>query len=92
MIESFKHKGLKRFYQKGDSSLIGANIRGVVEEILSMLDQAVILDDLDLPGFRLHSLKGTLKGYWSMTVNANWRIIFRLVDGHVYDVQLIDYH
>jgi len=57
-----------------------------------MLDEAVILDDLDLPGFRLHSLKGTLKGSWSMTVNANWRIIFRLVDGHVYDVQLIDYH
>jgi len=57
-----------------------------------MLDEAVILDDLDLPGFRLHSLKGTLKGSWSMTVNANWRIIFRLVDGHVYDVQLIDSH
>ena len=92
MIKSFKHEGLKRLYQKGDPSLIGANIRGVVEEILSMLDEAVITDDLDLPGYRLHPLKGTLKGFWSMTVNANWRIIFRLEDGHVYDVQLIDYH
>ncbi len=75
-----------------DPSLIGANIRTVVEEILSMLDEAVIREDLDLPGYRLHPLKGTLKGFWSMTVNANWRIIFRLEDGHVYDVQLIDYH
>lgn len=92
MIKSFKHKGLKRLYQKGDPSLIGANIRGVVEEILSMLDEAVISDDLDLPGYRLHPLKGPLKGFWSMALNANWRIIFRLEDGHVYDVQLIDYH
>ena len=58
MIKSFKHEGLKRLYQKGDPSLIGANIRGVVEEILSMLDEAVITDDLDLPGYRLHPLKG----------------------------------
>jgi len=92
MIKSFKHKGLKRLYRKGDPSLIGANLRSVVEEILSMLNEAVISDDLDLPGYRLHPLKGTLKGFWSMTVNANWRIIFRLEDGHVYDVQLIDYH
>ena len=92
MIKSFKHKGLKRLYQKDDPSLIGANIRGVVEEILSMLDEAVISEDLDLPGYRLHPLKGPLKGFWSMTVSANWRIIFRLEDGHVYDVQLIDYH
>ncbi len=75
MIKSFKHKGLKRLYQKGDPSLIGANIRTVVEEIFSMLDEAVISEDLDLPGYRLHPLKGTLKGFWSMTVNANWRII-----------------
>jgi len=72
--------------------LIGGNIRSVVEEILSMLDEAFNSDDLDLPGYRLHPLKGTLKGFWSMTVSANWRIIFRFEDGHVYDVQLIDYH
>jgi len=92
IIKSFRHKGLKRLYQKGDPSLIGGNIRSVVEEILSMLDEAFNSDDLDLPGYRLHPLKGTLKGFWSMTVNANWRIIFRFEDGHVYDVQLIDYH
>lgn len=57
-----------------------------------MLDEAFNSDDLDLPGYRLHPLKGTLKGFWSMTVSANWRIIFRFEDGHVYDVQLIDYH
>ncbi len=57
-----------------------------------MLDEAVSRDDLDLPGYRLHQLKGSLRGFLAMTVNANWRIIFRLEDGHVYDVQLIDYH
>lgn len=53
---------------------------------------AQTVDDLDLPGYRLHPLKGQLKGFWSMTVRANWRIIFRFEDGHTHDVQLIDYH
>lgn len=92
MIQGFKHKGLKRFYQNDDPSLIGADIRRVVEDILTLLNEAQTVDDLDLPGYRLHPLKGQLKGFWSMTVRANWRIIFRFEDGHTYDVQLIDYH
>ena len=48
--------------------------------------------DLDLPGYRLHPLKGRLKGYWSISISGNWRVIFRFEDGDAYDVDLIDYH
>ena len=92
MIKTFKHRGLKRFHHKDDPSLIGSSIRNGVQDVLSLLEEAVVIKDLDLPGYRLHRLKGPLKGFWSMTVNAKWRIIFRLDDGHVYDVELIDYH
>jgi proteic killer suppression protein len=63
-----------------------------VENILSVLDAAESAADLDLPGYRLHPLKGELKGLWSVTVNANWRITFRIVRGNVLDVDLTDYH
>ena len=92
MIQSFKHKGLKRLYEKGDVSLIRADLLKTVEEILTLLDNASVPQALNLPGYRLHPLKGSLKGFWSMTVRANWRIIFRFEDGDAYDVELIDYH
>jgi len=92
MIQSFKHKGLKRLYEKNDASLIGADIRKTVREILSLIDSARKPSALELPGYRLHPLKGDLKGYWSMTVRANWRIIFRFEGEDAYDVELIDYH
>ena len=92
MIQSFKHKGLKRLYEKGDVSLIRADLLKTVEEILTLLDNASVPQALNLPGYRLHALKGSLKGFWSMTVRANWRIIFRFEDGDAYDVELIDYH
>ncbi len=92
MIQSFKHKGLKRLYEKNDASLIGADIRKTVREILSLIDAARKPSALELPGYRLHPLKGDLKGYWSMTVRANRRIIFRFEGEDAYDVELIDYH
>jgi proteic killer suppression protein len=63
-----------------------------IERILSVLDAAVTPQALDLPGYRLHALKGDRKGYWSVTVRANWRIIFRFENGDAYDVDLTDYH
>ena len=92
MIESFAHKGLKRLYQKGDTSGIGANILARIEEILTILNTAEKPEDADIPGYRLHPLTGNLKGYWSIKVTGNWRIIFRFENGNVQDLDLVDYH
>jgi proteic killer suppression protein len=92
MIRSFRHKGLKRLYEDDDAR--GLN-RGHVEKlrrILARLDIATTPQDLDLPGYRLHPLKGDLKGFWAVTVQANWRVTFRLSGGHVFDVDYVDYH
>jgi len=92
MIRSIKYRGLRRLYEQGDSSGIGANMRNRVERILFVLDQAENLDDLDLPGYRLHPLTGDRKGIWSIRVTGNWRITFAFTDGDVFDVDLEDYH
>ena len=92
MIESFKHKGLKKLYEKGDRSGIRPDLIDKVERILSVLDAASYPQELDLPGYRLHRLKGDLKGFWAVTVHANWRIIYRMESGKAYDVEMIDYH
>ena len=92
MIGSFKHRGLKRLYQRGDRSLIRPDLLETVEDILARLDQAMTPQALNLPGYRLHSLKGDLRGFWSVTVRANWRIIFRFEGNDVFDVELVDYH
>ena len=64
----------------------------VIQEILTVLDEAADPQELNLPGYRLHPLKGELKGYWSVTVRANWRIIFRFEGANAFDVELTDYH
>jgi toxin HigB-1 len=64
----------------------------VVEEILTVLDVATSPQALALPGYRLHQLRGELRGFWSVTVRANWRIVFRFEQADVYDLELIDYH
>ena len=63
-----------------------------LRDILARLDAATVVADMDLPGFRLHPLKGRLKGYWAVTIRANWRVIFRLVEGDALDVDYTDYH
>jgi proteic killer suppression protein len=63
-----------------------------VRDILARLDASALIMDMDLPGFRLHPLKGELKGYWAVTVRANWRVIFRFDEGDVFDVDYVDYH
>jgi toxin HigB-1 len=92
MIRNFKHRGLKRLYERGDASGIRPDLRKTVEEILSVLDAAESPEALNLPGYRLHSLKGNLKGFWSVTVRANWRIVFRFQETDACDVEMIDYH
>ena len=92
MIESFRDRGLKRLYQHNDRSGIGSTMLRSVEEILSILDAAEAISELDIPGYRLHPLTGPLKGYWSVRVTGNWRIVFRFEDGAAWDVDLVDYH
>lgn len=92
MIQRFRHKGLKRLFQQGDVRGISPDLLEKLENILFMLNRARRSEDMTLPGFRLHRLKGDLTGFWSVTVRANWRVIFRFEEGDVYDVDLIDYH
>ncbi|MBI1791760.1 MAG: type II toxin-antitoxin system RelE/ParE family toxin [Acidobacteria bacterium] len=92
MIQSIRHKGLKRLHDGGDRrGVIGEHVEKL-RDILARLDAAGTMADMDMPGFRLHALKGDLKGYWAVTVRANWRVTFRLVDGDALDVDYIDYH
>jgi toxin HigB-1 len=63
-----------------------------IRDVLAHLDEARRPTDLDLPGYRLHPLRGDLKGQWSVTISGNWRIIFRFEDGDAYDIDLVDYH
>ena len=92
MIRGFQHRGLKRLYERVDRSGIRADLLDTVEQILTVLDAAATPQALDLPRYRLHALKGDMKGLWSVTVRANWRIIFRFEGTEVFDVELIDYH
>jgi proteic killer suppression protein len=92
MIVGFSHKGLRRLYERGDRAGIRPDMIAKVERILQRLDEISRPEQMGLPGYRLHALTGDLKGFWSVTVNGNWRIIFRFENGEVRDVDLIDYH
>ena len=92
MIRSFKHRGLKRLHERGDRSGIRHDLLAIVDDILARLDEAETPLAMNLPGYRLHVLKGGLKEYWSVRVRANWRIVFRFEGTDAFDVELIDYH
>lgn len=92
MIQSIRHKGLKRLYEDDDPRGVIAEHADKLRDILARLDAATSAGDLDLPGFRLHPLKGDMKGFWSVTVRANWRVIFRLIEHDAFDVDYLDYH
>jgi proteic killer suppression protein len=91
VIRSFRHRGLKRLWD-GDPSRVNATLRDRLENLLSVLDAAAGPGDVDLPGYRLHPLKGDWKGFWSVAVSGNWRVVFRIDGGDVFDVDLVDYH
>lgn len=92
MIRLFRHRGLKRLFQDGDASKVRADQVGRIADVLAHLDTAQRPADVDLPGYRLHPLKGDRKGCWSVSISGNWRIVFRFEDGDVFDVDLVDYH
>ncbi len=92
MIRSLRHRGLRRLYERGDSSKLRADQADRLRIALADLDDANKAQDLDLPGYRLHPLKGDLKGFWSIWISASWRIIFRFEGGDAFDVDLVDYH
>ena len=92
MIKTFKHKGLERFYKTGSTAGIQAKHKNRLKLILSNLDQAENIDDMDLPGLRLHTLSGNRDGIWSVMVNGNWRVTFRFNGRDAEIVNYEDYH
>jgi toxin HigB-1 len=92
MIRSFRHKGLEKFFETGSVAGIDPSHRQKIRIRLAALDTATTIEDMDLPGFRLHPLKGDKKGLWAIDVSKNWRITFEFVDGDVYIVNYEDYH
>ena len=92
MIKSFKHKGLKKYFELGSTAGIQSNHAKHLKIQLTALDTAQIIEDLDLPGYQLHALKGTRDGIWSISVNGNWRITFEFKDGNVVILNYEDYH
>jgi proteic killer suppression protein len=92
VIRSIRHKGLKRLHEDDDPRGVIGEHAAKLRDILARLDAASTVADMDLPGFRLHPLKGDFKGSWAVTVRANWRVIFRLREGDALDVDYADYH
>lgn len=92
MIESFRHKGLRKLFEGDDRRKVPAAQSDKIARILARLNEAVTVQDMGLPGYTLHPLKGNLAGFWSVSVSGNWRIVFRFENGTAYDVDLIDYH
>jgi toxin HigB-1 len=92
VIRSIRHKGLKRLYEDDDARGVITEHAAKLRDILARLDAAGTEQDMDLPGFRLHPLKGNVKGLWAVTVRANWRVIFRFAEGDAVDVDYLDYH
>ena len=92
MIASFGHKGLRKFYEEGETRFLPAEHLDKIKRILSYLDSAQSHEAMNLPGFRFHTLTGDYKGFCSVTVAKNWRIIFRFQDGDALDVTYLDYH
>lgn len=92
MLRTFRHKGLKRLFEKDNPSGVRADQAARIRDVLAHLDRAAVPTELDLPGYRLHALKGDLKGYWSVAISGNWRIVFRFENGNAFDVDLMDYH
>ncbi len=92
MIQSFKHRGLKRFFENNDGRRVNPDHIPRLKRILATLDAASRPEEMDAPGWRFHKLRGDLKEFYAVKVSGNWRVIFRLEDGDAYDVDYLDYH
>jgi proteic killer suppression protein len=92
MILSIRHKGLRKFFETGSTAGVRADHVKRLRMQLAALDSAHVIDDVDIPGFALHPLKGAMKGRWAISVNGNWRLTFEFRDGNVYVLDYEDYH
>jgi toxin HigB-1 len=92
LIKSFKHKGLERFYKSGSTSGIQTSHAKKLRMQLAALDSAQTINDIDIPGYRLHPLKGFRSSFWSIRVNGNWRLTFEYTSGNIYILNYEDYH
>ncbi|MGI9490214.1 MAG: type II toxin-antitoxin system RelE/ParE family toxin [Geminicoccaceae bacterium] len=92
MIKTIRHRGLKRLFGRGETRGVQQEHVARLRRILDVLDEAETPADLDLPGYRLHPLKGTFEGFYAVNVSGNWRVIFRFEDGDAADVDYVDYH
>jgi toxin HigB-1 len=92
VIKSFKHKGLQRLYTAGSAAGVRPEHQKRLRIQLAALDTAQVIEDMDIPGFRLHPLKGDRRGQWAIEVSRNWRLVFKFADGNAFDVDYEDYH
>ena len=92
MIKSFRHKGLRNFYESGSTRGVQPRHANRLRMQLAALDTAQVIEDLGIPGYRLHRLKGDRQGVWSIAVSGNWRITFEFLDGNVHVTNYEDYH
>ena len=92
MIKSFKHKGLEKFFLIEDTAKINAEHIKRLKQLLTSINSADFVEDLNLPGYNLHQLKGNRQEIWAITVRANWRITFKFEDGNAYILDYEDYH
>lgn len=92
MIQSFRHKGLRKFFESGSAAGIQPHHAKRLRMQLTALDTAKTIGDMNIPGFRLHPLKGKEQGRWSIWVNGNWRLTFEFKEGHAYLLDYEDYH
>jgi len=92
MIQSFRHKGLRKFFESGSTAGIQPCHAKRIRVVLAALDTAQSVEDMDVPGFRLHPLRGSEYGRWSVWVNGNWRVTFEFNNGHAYVLDYEDYH
>ena len=92
MIKSFKHKGLKKYFETGSTSGIQSKHERKLRMQLTAIYTAQAIEDVNLPDFKLHPLKGNRDGIWSITVNGNWRITFEFINGNAFILNYEDYH
>ena len=92
MIQSFRHKGLKKFFELGSVAGIQPHHAKRLRMLLAALETSTMVEDMDVPGFRLHALRGAGRGRWSVWVNGNWRLTFEFKDGHAHILNYEDYH
>jgi toxin HigB-1 len=92
MIQTFKNKALEKLFKEGNAKGIPKELEKKTRVRLEVIDTATMIDEINIPGYRLHELKGDRQGTWSIKVSGNWRITFTFNDNNAYDIDFEDYH